>query len=154
MDIKDTGEVNPNQGDLQLATFYIGDLVLGLQISQVQEINRRLDLTRVPHSPEYVRGVINLRGEVVTVIDLRRALGMPPVEVSKSTRNLIVNFDGEAVGLCVDKISDIIAVPEDSLSPPPSNMSDVEGKFFTGVYTAESDIIAILNIHEALSLAA
>ena len=140
------------ENEIQLVTFYLGDLLLGLQIDQVQEINRRLDLTCVPHSPESVRGVINLRGEVVTVIDLKSVLGMELTEVSQQTRNLIVNVEGELVGLCVDQISDIITIPRESVSDPPSNISEVDGKFFEGVYTMEREIVAILNIVEALSI--
>ena len=154
MDTECTCYETPQADDLQLATFCLGDLVLGLPICQVQEISRRMDLTKVPHSPDYVRGVINLNGEVITVIDLRRVLGMPSVKHSKCSRNLIVNFDGEAVGLCVDKISDIIAVPAHELSSPLTNANGIEGRFFTGIYTTESSLIAILNIQEALRVAA
>ena len=136
----------------QLATFYVGDLLLGLDIDKVQEINRRLDLTRVPHSPDSVRGVINLRGEVVTVIDLRTVLGMPATVVSETTRNLVVNNDGELVGLCVDQIADIITLPNEAITTPPSNTSEVDGKFFEGVYTTETEIVAILSISEALGI--
>ena len=138
--------------ELQLATFYVGDLLLGLQIDQVQEINRRLDITRVPHAPECVRGVINLRGDVVTVIDLRTVLGIPDSDLSQRSRNLVVNLNGELVGLCVDQIADIITIPADEVSPAPSNISNVDEKYFTGVYTAETEIIAILNLQEALDV--
>lgn len=138
--------------ELQLATFYVGDLLLGLQIDQVQEINRRLDVTQVPHSPTCVRGVINLRGDVVTVIDLRTVLGMPPAEISEHSRNLIVNLDGELVGLCVDAIANIITIPSDAVSPPPSNLDEAEDHVFRGVYTAEREIVTILNLRETLEL--
>lgn len=140
------------KGELQLATFYVGDLLLGLQIDQVQEINRRLDVTSVPHSPECVRGVINLRGEVVTAIDLRTVLGMPASQLSQESRNLIVHLGDELVGLCVDRIADIITLNSDLIEPPSPNISDVEGKFFLGVYTEESEIVAVLNIHEVLEI--
>ena len=136
--------------ELQLATFYVGDLLLGLEIDQVQEINRCLDVTTVPHAPDWVRGVINLRGDVVTVIDLRSVLGLERGTVTKDSRNLIVNVSGELVGLCVDRISDIITVSRDDVIPPPPNISELDERFFSGVFTGENDIVAVLNLQEAL----
>ena len=101
----------------QYATFYVGDLLLGVDIRQVQEINRQLDVTKVPQAPKCVRGVINLRGEVTTVIDLRTILGIEQAEVTRASRNLIVNSEGESIGLLVDRISDILNLtqrPSDS----------------------------------------
>lgn len=136
--------------DLQLATFYVGDLLLGLEIDQVQEINRCLDVTTVPHAPDWVRGVINLRGDVVTVIDLRSVLGLERGTVTKDSRNLIVNLSGELVGLCVDQIADIINVPRDEVTPPPPNLGELDQHFFSGVVTGEDAIVAILKLSEAL----
>ncbi|WP_425400551.1 chemotaxis protein CheW [Aeoliella sp.] len=135
---------------MQLATFYVGDMLLGLEIDQVQEINRCLDVTMVPHAPDWVRGVINLRGDVVTVIDLRSVLGLERGTVTKDSRNLIVNVSGELVGLCVDRIADIITVSRDDVIPPPPNIAAVDERFFSGVFTGENDIVAVLNLQEAL----
>ena len=83
---------------LQIATFYVDSLLIGLQIHQVQEINRQLEVTAVPQSPEFVKGVINLRGEVVTVVDLRRVLGLNTGEITESWRNVIIHHNGETRG--------------------------------------------------------
>ena len=91
--------------ELQLATFYVGDILLGVDIRQVQEINRQLGVTEVPHSSNFVRGVINLRGDVATVIDLRTILGLPSAEVTRESRNLIVHSQEESIGFLVDRIS-------------------------------------------------
>jgi purine-binding chemotaxis protein CheW len=136
--------------DLQLATFYVGEMLLGLEIDQVQEINRCLDVTTVPHAPDWVRGVINLRGDVVTVIDLRSVLGLERGTVTKDSRNLIVNLSGELVGLCVDRIADIINVSRDEVTPPPPNLGELDQHFFSGVVTGEDAIVAILKLSEAL----
>jgi purine-binding chemotaxis protein CheW len=136
--------------DLQLATFYVGEMLLGLEIDQVQEINRCLDVTTVPHAPDWVRGVINLRGDVVTVIDLRSVLGLERGTVTKDSRNLIVNLSGELVGLCVDRIADIITISRDDIIPTPPNIGAVDQRFFSGVFTGENDIVAVLKLQEAL----
>ena len=138
-------------GEEQYATFYVGDLLLGIDIRLVQEINRQVDVTPLPNAPSYVRGVINLRGEVATVIDLRTVLGLPAGEETRDTRNLIVHSQGEAIGLWVDKISDILTVHPEQLSSPPSNIDGVDGKFFSGVYTMDTEIVVLLDIEQVLS---
>lgn len=148
-----SGTITKSTGtDLQLATFYVGELLLSLPIEFVQEINRNLELTEVPHAPEHVRGVINLRGDVATVIDLRRILGFDPAVVSSHSRNLIVRAGDESIGLWVDRIADIISISSDSISPSPANVSGADGRFFKGVYRTESEIVVILDVDEVLSV--
>jgi len=134
----------------QFATFYVGNILLGVDIRQVQEINRQLSVTEVPHAPDYVRGVINLRGEVTTVVDLRTILSLPREDVGRESRNLIVNSQGESIGLLVDRISDILTLRSDQISPPPSNVDGVQGRFLSGVHTLDTEILVILNIEEVL----
>lgn len=135
----------------QFSTFYVGDLLLGVDIRLVQEINRQLDITPVPNAPSHVRGVINLRGEVATVIDLRTVLGLPEAEVQRDTRNLIVHSQGEAIGLWVDRISDILTVRPEEINEPPSNIDGVDGKFFLGVHALENDICVLLDVEQVLA---
>jgi purine-binding chemotaxis protein CheW len=135
----------------QYATFYVGHMLLGIDIGVVQEINRHGGFTPVPHAPEYVRGVINLRGEVATIIDLRRILGLPNAEDGRDSRNLIVHYQGESIGLVVDKISDILTIGEDDVMPPPANVGGVDGRLMKGVYTLDSAIVVLLDIDQVLS---
>ncbi|QDV75439.1 chemotaxis protein CheW [Botrimarina mediterranea] len=144
-------ETSTSNDRVQFATFYVGELLMGVDIRLVQEINRQLEMTPVPNAPRHVRGVINLRGEVATVIDLRTVLGLPPAEQTRDTRNLIVHSQGEAIGLLVDRISDILTVRPDQISEPPSNVDGVDGKFFLGVHTLEKDICVLLDVEEVLS---
>jgi purine-binding chemotaxis protein CheW len=136
---------------LQLATFYVADLCLALEIEQIQEIIRFIPVTAVPHAPPEVRGVINLRGEVTTVIDLRTLLGMPPSPTLADRRTLIVRAQGESIGLIVDRVADITAVHSQSLLPPPANVGTVDGQFFRGVSQRDDEIIVLLNLDEALT---
>ncbi len=137
--------------ELQLATFYVGDLLLGVDLNSVQEINRHVDVTPVPGSPEVVRGVINLRGDVATVIDLRCLLGMGEAEVTRNSRNLITRSQGEMIGLWVDQIADIVSIRKSEMEPAPANVAGVDGRYFQGVYTTEERIIVILDLEEALA---
>ena len=136
--------------ELQFATFYVGHMLLGVDIRVVQEINRQSEITQVPHAPEYVRGVINLRGDVATVVDLRTILGLPKSDSSRQTRNLIVHHRGEAIGLLVDRISDILTIDEDQISPPPTNVDGVDGRLMSGVCTLDSAIVVLLDIDQVL----
>jgi purine-binding chemotaxis protein CheW len=135
----------------QYATFYVGHMLLGVDIGVVQEINRHAGFTRVPHAPEYVRGVINLRGEVATIIDLRTILGLPKAESQSDSRNLIVHYRGESIGLVVDRISDILAIGDDDVSAPPTNVGGVDGRLMKGVCTLDTAIVILLDIDQVLS---
>lgn len=149
-----TATLAPNRertSEVQFATFYVGDMLLGVDIRHVQEINRHSQITAVPHAPNYVRGVINLRGDVATVIDLRTVLGLPKSEATREARNLIVHHQGEAIGLMVDRISDILTLREDEISPPPANVEGVDGRLMQGVYTLESEIVVLLDVDQALA---
>ena len=148
--IATTKEASTSNDRVQFATFYVGELLMGVDIRLVQEIKRQLEMTPVPNAPCHVRGVINLRGEVATVIDLRTVLGMPSAEQTRETRNLIVHSQGEAIGLLVDRISDILTVHPDQVSEPPSNVDGVDGKFFLGVHTLEKDICVLLDVEQVL----
>lgn len=140
--------------EVQFATFYVGDILLGIDIRHVQEINRQLEVTRVPHAPAEVRGVINLRGDVATVIDLRRILDLPQATVTRESRNLIVHIDGESIGLLVDRISDILTIHEDQIEPPPATVSGIDGRLLQGVHTMKSSIVVLLDVESVFSDAA
>jgi purine-binding chemotaxis protein CheW len=136
---------------LQLATFHVADMCLALDIGLIQEIIRDVKVTPVPHAPPQVRGVINLRGEVTTVIDLRQVLGLPALDTTSDTQTLIVRSSGESIGLIVDRVGDICAVDSSAIVPPPPNVQMVDGRFFQGVCQRKTDIILVLELEEALS---
>ena len=123
----------------------------GLTIQKVQEINRQLTFTPVPHAPAYVQGVTNLRGEVVTVVDLHNVLDLPLVETTRESRIVVVQSGGETIGLIVDRIADVLTINSDGFDAPPSNLSGADGRFFEAVYTLETDLLVILNVEEVLN---
>ena len=135
---------------LELATFYIGDALCGIDILNIREINRNMDITWVPQATEYVRGVLNLRGQIVTVIDLGKKLGLAPANTAVENRNIIVNSQDEYIGFLVDKISDVLPADPDKIEPAPANISGVKGKYFQGVLKTESSLIGILSIDAVL----
>jgi len=137
--------------ELQLSTFYLGDLRFGVDILEIQEINRQRDLTLVPHTPQEVRGVINLRGEVVSVLDLRSILGLGEVSLGRESRNIILHSGEELVGVLVDRLSDVVAIAPNDLQPPPANISGVDSRFMQGVLQLEDELIVVLRIKELLA---
>ncbi|MBP7933728.1 MAG: chemotaxis protein CheW [Phycisphaerae bacterium] len=137
--------------EMEYATFYVGEILLGVDIGQMEEINRQLEVTVVPHAPPFVRGVVNLRGEVVTVVDPRVILGLPITEVSATSRTVIVRHRGEQIGLLVDRIADVVRISAGEMEPPPANVSGVEGRFFKGVYKLQTELLIVLDVETALS---
>lgn len=135
----------------EFITFYLGDLLLGIDIHQVQEINRNVDMTPVPHAPQAVRGVINLRGEVVLVVDLREVLGLPKSALTRSNRNVIVKNGGEQIGLLVDRVADVVRANTDDLDPMPENLRGIDQRFFKAVYKLELGLLVILDVNVTLA---
>jgi purine-binding chemotaxis protein CheW len=137
--------------ELQLGTFYIGGLRFGVDILEIQEINRQRDLTLVPHTAKQVRGVINLRGEVVSVLDLGTVLGLGEIVFGQHTRNIVLHSGDELVGVLVDRLSDVVAINPNDLQPPPANISGVDARFMVGVHQLADELIVVLKIEELLA---
>jgi len=135
----------------ELTIFQVADISCGLDIADVQEINKHIDITKAYGAPDYVRGIINLRGEIVTVIDLRQKFGIEMEEINENMRIVIVESQGENIGLLVDRIDDIVIADPNLIEPPPSNVSGVTGEYFTGVLKTENSLITILDIHNLLA---
>jgi purine-binding chemotaxis protein CheW len=138
-------------GEVEFVSFYVGTLLLGADICHVEEINRHVDATPVAHAPQWVQGVVNLRGEVVTVLDLSQVLGLGPTEIGKNTRNVVVSADGERVGLLVDRIADVVNAQGSEIKPLPANFTDAYERFFQGVVELDRELLAVLNTVEILA---
>jgi purine-binding chemotaxis protein CheW len=135
---------------VELTTFFVGDALCGMDILNVQEINKHMEMTKVPQAPDCVMGILNLRGQIVTIIDLGKRLGLCSTELDHNSRNIIVNSSGEYIGLNVQRISDVVQADWETVEPPPANIGGVQGKFFEGVYKTENRLIGILNVEEVL----
>ena len=141
-----------DQNLIELSTFLVGDALCGMDILTIQEINKLIDMTTVPQAPDYVLGILNLRGQIITSIDLGKKLGLGKTDMSQDPRNIIVNSKGEHIGLMVRKISDVVQADKDKFEPPPSNMGGIQGEYFTGVYKTENKLIGILDVDKVLNL--
>lgn len=140
-----------NDTSLQFAMFTVGDMLMGIDINKIQEINRHMEMTEVPGSNECVKGIINLRGDVVTVVDLRVIFGFEPSEISQTTSNIIINSNGEKVSMMVDSVADVVAASKENTEPPPSNLDGADEKYFESVYKMDSKLLMILNVDEVLN---
>jgi purine-binding chemotaxis protein CheW len=138
--------------EVEFTTFYVGDLLIGVDIHHVDEINRQINVTPVPQAPPQVRGVINLRGEVVTVLDLGKVLGMGETQISDDSRTVVVNSGNEQIGLLVDRIADVVLVRSDQIDPSPANVNSVDGRFFKGVYKLDKTLLMVLDIDASISV--
>jgi purine-binding chemotaxis protein CheW len=143
-------ETTAASSDLEFATFFVGGALCGINILNIQEINKHFDITQVPQSSDYIKGILNLRGRIVTIIDLGKKLGLEPVNQTIDNRNIIVNSEDEHIGLLVDSISDVAIANQEDIEPAPSNIGGVKGKYFQGVLKTEDQLIGILDIDEVL----
>ncbi len=140
---------NPEQ-QLELIIFVVENLVCALDIAHAQEIKGQLDIIEVPEAAMNVRGVANLRGQVITVIDLRIVFGIEPKAIDKESRIVVARTDQGVVGLLVDFVDDIITADRGELQPPPANVSGVRGEFFEAVYRREQDLACVINVDKIL----
>lgn len=136
----------------QLAMFKLGEILLGIDIRCIREINRVEDITPIPDAPPQVKGVVNLRGEVVTVINLRTILELPPQEMTSASRLMIVQSEDEAIGLLVDSVSDVATVQRTEEEPLPANVHGIDSRFFLGMYRVGNELLVELDVTSALSV--
>ena len=138
-------------GLIQLVTFSIGDEEFGVDILRVQEIIRMMDITKVPKAPDFVEGVINLRGNVIPIIDLRKRFGMEARERDKHTRTIVIEINNMIVGFIVDAVSEVLRIPSDTVEPPPPVVSGLESEYISGVGKLEDRLLILLDLDRLLS---
>jgi len=136
--------------ELQIVGFRIGRETFGLPISLVHEIVRPPEITNVPHAPEYVEGVMNLRGRIVPVIDLRRRFGGAAIANSRKNRVLVVDVDSRAVGLIVDSASEVLKISDAQIEPPPNVLTDAATSYVTGVAKHQGRLIILVDLRRIL----
>jgi purine-binding chemotaxis protein CheW len=131
---------------LQLVTFGLGSEEFAVDILAVQEINRMMTLTRVPQSPVEVEGVINLRGKIIPVVDLRKRFGMAASERSDQSRIIVVEVHGRVIGFIVDRVSEVLRISSRIVEPAPSMVCSVDSDFIAGVGKLEDRLLILLDL--------
>jgi len=131
---------------LQLVTFEVANEEFAVDILLVHEINRMMELTRVPQSPPEVEGVINLRGKIIPVIDLRRRFGFEPTDRDEQSRIIVVEVRDRVIGFTVDRVHEVLRIDSKIVDPPPSMISTIDSDFIKGVGKLEDRLIILLEI--------
>lgn len=129
----------------QFSTFTVGDLFFGVDVLRVQEVLRYQQMTPVPLAPNVIEGLINLRGHIVTAIDLRRRLRLPPRSAERSPMNVVVRTEGGAVSLLVDEIGDVLNVDSTQREEPPGNLDPAIRGLIRGVYKLPECLLLVLD---------
>jgi purine-binding chemotaxis protein CheW len=139
-------------GITQYCTFYLGNQCFGVEVQQVQEVIRYQELTRVPLASAVVSGLINLRGQIVTAIDLRRRLEMIDRPDGTLPMNVVVRTIEGVVSLLVDEIGDVIEVASEKFEPPPETLQGLGRSLINGAYKLEDQLLLVLNTAEAVNV--
>ena len=135
----------------QLATFRLDDQVYGVDVAGVQEVLRRQARTRVPLAPPAIAGLINLRGQVLTAIELREQLGLAPREVGVEPMVVVIRVGGEPVALLVDSIGAVIDVEDGQFEDPPDTLTGPAREFILGAYKLDDHLLLSLDVHKAVA---
>lgn len=144
--------MNMTASRLQLCTFRLGELYLGLDVREVQEVLYQPDITVVPGAHEAVRGLINLRGQIATSVDLRRRFGMPEADSGLRPIHVVVRPDGEWISLVVDRIADVLDVDPEVYEPPPETLDPAYQGLILGTYKLANELLLIVDIRAAVDL--
>src|SRR5208337_716436 len=126
---------------LQLVTFRLGNEEFGIDIKKVQEINRMIDITKIPNAPGHVEGVVNLRGKIVPIVSLRTKLNFEEKERDKSTRIMVVEIDGCVLGFIVDSVSEVLRIQDPKVEPTPSITGTGDTTYIQGVINLADRIL-------------
>jgi len=134
----------------QVSTFFVAGLYFGIDVLNVQEVMRYQEMTRVPLSPGVVEGLINLRGQIVTAIDMRRKLALPARPAGESPMNMVIRTDDGAVSLLVDDIGDVVEVDAETFERPPENLEPHAREIIRGIYKLKGRLLLMLDTERTI----
>lgn len=137
---------------IQLVSFKLGKEEFGVDILKVQEINRMLKITEMPNAPEFVEGIVNLRGRIIPVIDLKKRLRMETKERDNSTRIIVVELSGKTVGFIVDEVSEVLRIEPHITEPPPEMVAGISSDYITAVAKLDDRLLILLDLNKVLTL--
>ena len=143
--------IDAAQTEKQLVVFDLASEGYGVDIGAVREIIRMQEITRVPKTPDFVEGVINLRGKVIPVIDLRKRFGLQVMDQSKDNRIVVVDIGKQDIGVIVDSVTEVLRISADSVEPPTSVITSADSNYLLGIAKLESRLIILLDLESVLS---
>ena len=136
---------------MQFVIFNISNEEFAIDIKKVKEIIRVKKSTRIPQAPSFIQGVINLRGDVIPVVDLRKRFGLDATEITNETRTVIVEIRDDLLGLIVDAVTEVLRIDEEEIEPPPNNIAGLKAEYISGVGKVDERLLIILNIEKLLT---
>lgn len=142
---------NTDDPMLQWVTFRLGGETYGVNVMQVQEVLRYSEIAPVPGAPGYVLGIINLRGNVVTVIDTRNRFGLPPAEITDHTRVVIIEADNHVVGILVDAVAEVVYLRQSEIETAPNVGNDESARFIQGVCNKNNQLLILVELDKLLT---
>ncbi len=137
-------------GTLQLVSFRLEQEEYGIEITKVQEIILMGEITRVPQTPSFIKGLINLRSTVIPVVDLRMRFSLDQEVVSDETRIMVVNVRGKTIGIIVDAVNEVLRIEKSRISPPPPTVAGLGREYLTGLIKLENRLLILLDIDKIL----
>lgn len=137
-----TGETDTMRG--RYLTFALGEEVFGIGIRYVTEIIGMQPVNAIPEAPDYIKGIINLRGKIIPVVDMRLKFGKAPIEYDDRTCIVVVDTDNMTVGLIVDKVSEVMTIDDENVVPPPNYKTGIRNRYLQGIGKVNSDVILLL----------
>ncbi len=143
---------NDRQAMFHLVTFHLGSEEYGVEIGSVQEIIRATDITPVPGAQSHIRGVINLRGKIIPVVDLRRRFALRSIDASIAQRIIVVELGEKRIGMLVDGVSQVIKIPSGVVEEMPEEATSVDENYIKGVGKLDSRLVIILDLNRSLLL--
>lgn len=140
-----------NDPVIQLVTFRLADETYGINVMHVQEVLRITEIAPVPGAPSYVLGIINLRGNVVTVIDTRLRFGLPTTETDDSSRIVIIETEDQVVGILVDSVAEVVELHQSEIDSAPNVGNDESSRYIQGVANREDDLLIVVDLNKLLT---
>ncbi|MFH2144996.1 MAG: chemotaxis protein CheW [Candidatus Omnitrophota bacterium] len=141
-----------NKGEIQLVVFMVGEEEFGVEINQVREIVKLVSITRMPKAPVFIEGVVNLRGQIITVIDLAKRLDLPSKGRTETSRIMVVEVGGNTVGMIVDSVSEVLRLTPDAIEATPALIeSEVHEQYLRGVGKIDDRLLILLDLNEVLT---
>jgi purine-binding chemotaxis protein CheW len=137
-------------GSIQLVSFHLAEESYGIEITKVREIILMGEITRIPHTPDYVKGLINLRSTVIPVIDLRIRFALPEAELTGDSRIMVINVHGKMIGIVVDAVSEVLRISNNQIAPPPATVAGLGQEYLTGLVRLEDHLLILLDIDKLL----
>jgi purine-binding chemotaxis protein CheW len=142
---------DPNDEVLQWVTYRLDEETYGINVMQVQEVLRYTEIAPVPGAPDYVLGIINLRGNVVTVIDTRSRFGLPPTEATDNSRIVIIESDEQVVGILVDSVAEVVYLRSSEIDSAPNAGTEESAKFIQGVSNQKGQLLILVDLNKLLN---